>query len=47
MAVPPGPSTPDQISLVLDHLWLADAVARRFRGRGEDDETFNRWPAAP
>ncbi len=38
MAVPPEPSTPDQISLVLDHLWLADAVARRFRGRGEDDE---------
>jgi RNA polymerase sigma-B factor len=38
MAVPLGPSTPDQISLVLDHLWLADALARRFRGRGEDDE---------
>lgn len=24
--------------LVLDHLWLADAIARRFRGRGEDDD---------
>lgn len=24
--------------LVLDHLWLSDAIARRFRGRGEDDE---------
>lgn len=32
-----GP-TDDQIRLVLDHLWLADAIARRFRGRGEDDE---------
>ena len=38
MVVSDAPSTPDQISLVLDHLWLADAVARRFRGRGEDDE---------
>lgn len=30
--------TDDQITLVLDHLWLADAIARRFRGRGEDDD---------
>lgn len=24
--------------LVLEHLWLADSIARRFRGRGEDDD---------
>ncbi len=39
----PSSSAPDTASssdavLVLDHLWLADAIARRFRGRGEDDE---------
>lgn len=28
----------DCTRLTLDHLWLADAIARRFRGRGEDDE---------
>jgi len=26
----------DHQSLVLEHLWLADAIARRYRGRGED-----------
>lgn len=25
-------------SLTVDHLWLADAIARRFHGRGEDDD---------
>jgi len=30
--------TPDLTSLVFEHLWLADAIARRFRGRGEEDE---------
>ena len=31
-------SVSDRTSLTLDHLWLADAIARRFRGRGEDDD---------
>ena len=34
-----SPVTADeQLTLVLHHLWLADAIARRFRGRGEDDD---------
>lgn len=28
----------DRDQLVLDHLWLSDTIARRFRGRGEDDD---------
>jgi len=28
----------EQMKLVLHHLGLADAIARRFRGRGEDDD---------
>jgi RNA polymerase sigma-B factor len=28
----------DVSPLVLEHLWLADSMARRFRGRGEDDD---------
>ncbi|MDN5760754.1 MAG: sigma-70 family RNA polymerase sigma factor [Microlunatus sp.] len=28
----------DSTQVILDHLWLADAIARRFHGRGEDDE---------
>lgn len=28
----------DRTALALEHLWLADAIARRFRGRGEDDD---------
>jgi RNA polymerase sigma-B factor len=36
------PSSPhdglDCTRLALDHLWLADAISRRFRGRGEDNE---------
>jgi len=31
-------SVDEQMELVLHHLWLADAIARRFRGRGEDDD---------
>lgn len=38
----PDPSSPhdglDCTRLALDHLWLADAISRRFRGRGEDNE---------
>lgn len=37
-----APITPltidEQLELVLHHLGLADAIARRFRGRGEDDD---------
>ncbi len=32
------PTAPTDSALVLDHLWLADAIARRFRGRGEDED---------
>lgn len=28
----------DPIQLAMDHLWLADAIAHRFRGRGEEDD---------
>ena len=28
----------DRSQLTVDHLWLADAIARRFHGRGEDDD---------
>lgn len=28
----------DRAALVIDHLWLADSIARRFHGRGEADE---------
>lgn len=28
----------DRGNLVLQHLWLSDMIARRFRGRGEDDD---------
>jgi RNA polymerase sigma-B factor len=28
----------DHQSLTLEHLWLADAIARRYRGRGEDPD---------
>lgn len=28
----------DRRQLTLEHLWLADAMARRFHGRGEDDD---------
>jgi RNA polymerase sigma-B factor len=28
----------EQMDLVLSHLWLADAIARRFHGRGVDDD---------
>ncbi len=38
----PATTTPvtvdEQMELVLHHLGLADAIARRFRGRGEDDD---------
>jgi RNA polymerase sigma-B factor len=30
--------TPDCAALVLEHLWLADSIARRYHGRGESDE---------
>lgn len=37
--VPTTPLTVDeQMELVLHHLGLADAIARRFRGRGEEDD---------
>jgi RNA polymerase sigma-B factor len=35
-ATPESPT--DVTGLVLEHLWLADSIARRFRGRGEDDD---------
>lgn len=38
---PDGEALHDSVDcarLALDHLWLADAMARRFRGRGEDDD---------
>ena len=28
----------DSCQLTLEHLWLADGIARRFHGRGEDDQ---------
>lgn len=31
-------SQQDRDELVLQHLWLSDTIARRFRGRGEDDD---------
>ena len=37
----PGSTTapePDTARLALEHLGLADALARRFSGRGEDDD---------
>ncbi len=34
----PDHSLQDRVELVLQHLWLSDTIARRFRGRGEDDE---------
>jgi len=36
----PSHGVPDEAcqQLVIEHLWLSDAIARRFRGRGEDDE---------
>lgn len=34
---PDNPSG-DRDELVLQHLWLSDTIARRFRGRGEDDD---------
>lgn len=35
---PPGGDNPDRTALTLEHLWLADSIARRFHGRGESDE---------
>jgi len=32
----PGAAAADSEMVVLDHLWLADAIARRYVGRGED-----------
>ena len=34
----PSHTRPSPADLALDHLWLADSIARRFRGRGEDDD---------
>ena len=34
----PAASGMDMERLVVDHLWLADALAHRLRGRGEDEE---------
>ena len=31
-----GPFPDPASSLTISHLWLADAVARRFKGRGQD-----------
>ncbi len=36
VVVPGDAEAADQQALALDHLWLADAIARRYRGRGED-----------
>ena len=35
---PGGAPTVDRRALALEHLWLADAIARRYGGRGEDPD---------
>ena len=37
-AEPGGAVAVDRRALALEHLWLADAIARRYRGRGEDPD---------